>query len=106
VRDVETVMDALKLRKAALFGDSAGGATAIAYTVRHPERVSRLVLCGSFVRLARSPQAVQRWQALITLVRSDWGTDNPAYRQMWASLFMPVRLRLISVGSARMSESR
>src|SRR6202030_3028018 len=48
VRDLEAVMDALKLRKAALFGDSAGGATAIAYTARHPERVSRLVLYGSF----------------------------------------------------------
>ncbi len=89
VRDLEAVMDALKLRKAALFGDSAGGATAIAYTARHPERVSRLALYGSFLHWAQSDEQVQRWKAMITLARSDWGTDAPAYRQMWASLFMP-----------------
>jgi len=89
VRDLEAVMDALKLRKAALFGDSAGGATAIAYTVRHPERVSRLVLYGSFLQWAQSADEVQRWKAMITLARSDWGTDTSAYRQMWASLFSP-----------------
>jgi len=89
VRDVEAVMNALKLPKAALFGDSAGGSTAIAYTVHHPERVSRLVLYGSFLRWAQSAAEVRRWQAMITLARSDWGTDTPAYRQMWASLFMP-----------------
>jgi len=89
VRDLEAVMDALKLRKAALFGDSAGGATAIAYTVRHPERVRRLVTYGSFLHWAQSPEEIQRWNAMITLARSDWGTDAPAYRQMWASLFEP-----------------
>lgn len=89
VRDLEAVMDALKLRRAALFGDSAGGATAIAYTVRHPERVSRLVLYGSFLQWAQSAEQVQRWKAMITLARTDWGTDAPAYRQMWASLFSP-----------------
>ena len=89
VRDLEAVMDALKLRKAALFGDSAGGATAIAYTARHPERVSRLALYGSFLHWAQSPEEVQRWNAMITLARSDWGTDAPAYRQMWAALFEP-----------------
>ena len=59
VRDLEAVMDALNLRKAALFGDSAGGATAIAYTARHPERVSRLALYGSFLHWAQSPEEVQ-----------------------------------------------
>lgn len=89
VRDVEAVMDALQVNHGGLFGDSVGGATAIAYTVKHPDRVSRLVLYGSYMRWPQSAEEVQRWKAMITLARSDWGTDTPAYRQMWAALFMP-----------------
>jgi len=89
VHDLEAVMDALKIQRAALFGDSAGAATAIAYAVRHPERVNCLVLYGSFARLADSAEARKRWEAMITLARSGWGTDNPAYREMFTALFMP-----------------
>jgi len=89
VHDLEAVMDALKIQRAALVGDSAGGATAIAYAARHPERVNCLVLYGSFARLAESTDARKRWEAMITLARSGWGTDNPAYREMFTALFMP-----------------
>jgi pimeloyl-ACP methyl ester carboxylesterase len=46
VRDLETVVDAAGLEKFALLGISQGCAISIAYAVRHPERVSRLVLYG------------------------------------------------------------
>src|SRR5947209_14544943 len=46
VHDLETVADALDLHRFALFGNAQGAAVAIAYAVRHPERVSRLVLSG------------------------------------------------------------
>ena len=40
VRDQETVVNALGLGRFALLGISQGGAVAIAYAARHPERVS------------------------------------------------------------------
>ncbi|TAL72289.1 MAG: alpha/beta fold hydrolase [Rhodanobacter sp.] len=41
------VMDALKLSKVDLIGNSFGGALSLALAVRHPERVRRLVLMGA-----------------------------------------------------------
>ena len=50
VRDLETVVDGLKLDRFALLGISQGAPISIAYAVRHPERVSRLILCGAFAK--------------------------------------------------------
>ena len=50
VRDLETVVEAAGLKRFALFGISQGCAISIAYAVRHPERVSHLVLYGGFAR--------------------------------------------------------
>jgi pimeloyl-ACP methyl ester carboxylesterase len=60
--------------------------------VRHPERVARLVLYGGFARGRRkrgSPQEAAHSEAVITLMRQGWGQDNPAFRQLFTSLFVP-----------------
>jgi pimeloyl-ACP methyl ester carboxylesterase len=65
---------------------------AIAYAVRHPERVSRLVLCGGFAKGWRrrgNAADVARAEASVTLIREGWGHDNPAARQMFTSLIVP-----------------
>jgi len=46
VSDLEAVVDALELERFALLGISQGGAAAAEYAVRHPERVSHLVIYG------------------------------------------------------------
>lgn len=93
VRDLETVVDAAGLERFPLLGISQGGPIAIAYTVRHPERVSELLLYGTYARgrLRRDPTPEQQEEAetLVQLVRLGWGRDNPAYRQVFASLFLP-----------------
>ncbi len=89
VRDLEAVTEALKLERFSIYAISMGGPTAIAYAARHPEKVSRIVLYGSYARLIRDVQDRQKWEAMITLIRTGWGSDNPAYRQMFTSLFMP-----------------
>ncbi len=90
VRDLEAVVDALKLRRFALYGTSEGGPTAITYAVRHPERMSRLILFGSFAGgQAPTPEEEERARAMVTLVRQGWGQNNPAFRQMFTSLFIP-----------------
>jgi pimeloyl-ACP methyl ester carboxylesterase len=48
VRDLETVVDTLGLSRFPLFGISGGVALSIAYAVRHPDRVSHLVLVAGF----------------------------------------------------------
>jgi pimeloyl-ACP methyl ester carboxylesterase/DNA-binding winged helix-turn-helix (wHTH) protein len=92
VRDLETVVEAVGLNRFALFGISQGAAISIAYAVRHPERVSHLVLYGSFARGRKkrgSPTESANSEALITLIRQGWGQENPAFRQLFTSLFIP-----------------
>jgi DNA-binding winged helix-turn-helix (wHTH) protein/pimeloyl-ACP methyl ester carboxylesterase len=92
VRDLETVVDAARLDRFPLLGMSQGCAISIAYAVRHPERVSHLVLYGGFARGRRRrglEQEVQNSDAVLTLMRQGWGQDNPAFRQLFTSLFIP-----------------
>lgn len=93
VRDLEAVVDAVGVERFALFGMSQGASIAIAYAVRHPERVSQLVLYGSYARgwSLRGPSGreLEERSALLTLTREGWGRDNPAYRQIFASYFIP-----------------
>lgn len=92
VTDLETVIDALGLERFALLGISQGAAVSIEYAVRHPERVSRLILFGGYAagwRVNGSPATLKEREALLTLTQSGWGRDNPAYRQIFSSTFMP-----------------
>ena len=90
VNDLETVVEASGVDRLALLGISQGGAVALAYAVRHPERVSHVILCNSYARgwLARGGSEEEHAARLI-LTRQGWGRDNPAYRQMFTSQFMP-----------------
>jgi pimeloyl-ACP methyl ester carboxylesterase len=91
-RDLEAVVEAEGLRRFPMLGISQGCAFAVAYAVEHPERVTRLVLYGGYARgwamRGDSGQAATR-AALGTLMRHGWGADNPAFRQMFTSLFVP-----------------
>jgi pimeloyl-ACP methyl ester carboxylesterase/DNA-binding winged helix-turn-helix (wHTH) protein len=92
VHDLEAVVDALGLKRFALLGISQGAAVSVAYAVRHPDRVSRLVLSGGYPlgRRKRGDAAdVVMQEALFTLIQHGWGQDNPAFRQVFTSLFIP-----------------
>jgi pimeloyl-ACP methyl ester carboxylesterase/DNA-binding winged helix-turn-helix (wHTH) protein len=92
VRDLEAVVDAAALDRFALFGASQGCAFSIAYAVKFPHRVSKLVLYGGFARgrrLRGSAVDKEQAEAMLTLMRTGWGQDNPAFRQVFTSLFVP-----------------
>jgi pimeloyl-ACP methyl ester carboxylesterase len=91
-RDLESVIDATGLKRFPLFGISQGCAMSIAYAVKYPERVSHLVLYGGFARgigRARGPNVAAHVEALSTLMRYGWGLENPAFRQIFTSHFVP-----------------
>jgi len=91
VSDLETVVDAAGVDRFPLLGVSQGCAVSIAYAVRHPERVSRLILYGGFALggTKRSPEERELRAAMQTLMRHGWGSDNPAFRQVFTAQFMP-----------------
>jgi class 3 adenylate cyclase len=92
VCDLEAVTDAVGHERFALLGISQGGATAVTYAIRHPERVSHLILYGSFGRWPRpmdTEEARQVLESMLTLTRVGWGQDNPTFRQMFTTMFVP-----------------
>jgi pimeloyl-ACP methyl ester carboxylesterase len=93
VDDLEGVIEAAAPEgPVALLGISQGAATCIAYAVRHPERVSHLILYGGYATgWARRGDAegLRRYEAIVDLIRLGWGSDNPAFRQVFTSRFIP-----------------
>jgi pimeloyl-ACP methyl ester carboxylesterase/DNA-binding winged helix-turn-helix (wHTH) protein len=93
VRDLEAVVDAEGLERFSMLGISQGCAVAIAYAARHPERVDKLVLYGGYAVGRRyrqmSPQQEMERTLLQNLIRVGWGRDNPAFRQVFGTLFVP-----------------
>lgn len=92
VRDLETVVDAVGLERFALLGVSQGCAVSVTYAVRHPGRLTHLILYGGYVRGRRKRGSTadrEQADALVTLMRHGWGQANPAFRQIFTSLFLP-----------------
>lgn len=93
VRDLETVADATGAERFGLLGISQGAPIAIAYAVRHPERVSHLVLHGGYARgrLVRSdtPQEREEVETMTKLAELGWGKVEPSFRQFFTSQFIP-----------------
>jgi len=93
LKDLEAVVDDLRLEKFALLGVSQGGPTAIRYAIEHPEKVTLLLLYGSCARgrLYRDEgkYTPEMLEAMCTLMLSGWGSDNASYRELFSSLYVP-----------------
>ena len=92
VDDLETIVEEAGLGQFDLLALSQGAAVAIAYSLRHPGRVRRMVLLGGYARgwaLRLTGEDLVRREAMVTLTRTGWGSDIPAFRQMFTSLYIP-----------------
>ncbi|WP_051346703.1 alpha/beta fold hydrolase [Bradyrhizobium sp. th.b2] len=93
VSDLECVVEAAGFRRFAIVGTCWGGPIAVEYAVRHPERVSHLVLYGTYargkMRRTDTPAEAKRGTVLGDLTRLGWGQENHAFVQIWSSLFQP-----------------
>jgi pimeloyl-ACP methyl ester carboxylesterase/DNA-binding CsgD family transcriptional regulator len=93
IEDLEAVVDAAGPREPfALLGISHGSAACIGYAVRHPERVSRMLLYGGYARgysHRGDPEAEREYAAMRELFEVGWGKENPTFRQVFTSRFIP-----------------
>jgi DNA-binding winged helix-turn-helix (wHTH) protein/alpha-beta hydrolase superfamily lysophospholipase len=92
VTDLEAVVDAVGLDRFPLLGISQGCAVSIAYAVRHPERVTRMVLHGGYAKgwRLRGGEELSGWrEGLVEMIRHGWGRDVPGFRQIFASIYIP-----------------
>src|SRR5262245_19132783 len=75
-----------------LLGISQGAGTCIRYALEHPDRVARMILYGGFARGWKrrgTPASQEVYQAMVDLMRLAWGKDNPTFRQVFTSRFIP-----------------
>ena len=85
--DLATVLDAVGSERTALFGISEGGPMAVLYAASFPQRVTHLVLYGTYARLTRSEDyapgipadALEDW---VQTAVSGWG--GPVGLELWA----------------------
>jgi pimeloyl-ACP methyl ester carboxylesterase/DNA-binding CsgD family transcriptional regulator len=92
VSDLESVVEANNVPRFPLLGISQGASIAIAYAVRHPERVSHLVLHGGYARgrlMWNAPTQHEAAEMMIKLAELGWGQENPAFRQFFTTQFIP-----------------
>lgn len=92
VRDLETVAATIPEPRFALLGLSQGCATAIAYAVCHPERVSHLVLYGGYAQGRNrrgDPGDREKAQAMLAMMRQGWGEEGSAFMRAFSSIYLP-----------------
>jgi pimeloyl-ACP methyl ester carboxylesterase/DNA-binding CsgD family transcriptional regulator len=91
--DLEAVVDAARsVEPFVLLGISQGACASIAYAVKHPEKVSHLVLYGGYVRgwaLRENPDHVREYSALVDFAELAWGRPDPLYRRLFTKRFLP-----------------
>jgi len=93
VHDLEAVVEAAGLNKFPLLGISQGASVSVAYAVKHPEKVTHLILYGGYARgrfnRDLTPEQVKEAETMIDVIRIGWGQDNPAFRQLFTTQLMP-----------------
>ena len=88
--DLETVVDLLALERFALLGMHSGAAVSIAYAVRHPQRVSKLVLFGGYAQghQQRNLSRDADWAKAMTVVLGS-SQEHPVFIRAFSSLWLP-----------------
>jgi class 3 adenylate cyclase len=87
VADARAVLDAVGSERAAVYGISEGGPTSALLAAGHPDRVSALVLYGTWMRMIEAPDypegiSLEQFEAFIEMIKKDWG--GPVALSLWA----------------------
>lgn len=93
VADLEAVVGASGFERFDMLGICSGGPVTLAYAARHPERVNKLVLYGTYARgrfkRTELPNEAEKGRVMLDLTRLGWAQENHPFLQAWASAFQP-----------------
>lgn len=92
LRDLDAVTATIKAERFALLGLSQGAAAAVAYAVKHPERVSKLILYGGYAQgrnRSGDDADKEKGKALLALMRQGWGAEGSAFMRAFSSIYLP-----------------
>lgn len=93
LEDLCAVVEASGHPQVALLGMSGAGPVAVAYAHRFPQRVSHLVLHGTYasglMHRAPTPEQLQMFEATVKLMELGWGRPDAAVQQFMTASFMP-----------------
>ena len=91
IADLEAVVDDAGVDRFALMAMSQGGPVSIAYTVRHPEKVDRLVFYGSYAAAFRdpTPDQLELDATFEQLIKVGWARPDSTFRRVFTSMMIP-----------------
>jgi pimeloyl-ACP methyl ester carboxylesterase/DNA-binding CsgD family transcriptional regulator len=92
VSDLEAVVNDAGIERFALLGKSQGGPIAVAYAARHPERVTHLILYGTYLRgrplWHGPPERPGEAELLVRLIEMGWDAAASPYAEVFAAQFL------------------
>jgi class 3 adenylate cyclase len=103
MEDARAVLDAVGAEQVAVYGISEGGPTSALLAASYPERVSALVVYGTWARMLAAPDypagvSREAFERFVEVARDHWGgpvalrlwaptvADDPEVRRWWAKL--------------------
>ena len=89
IADLEAVVDDAGLDQFALLGMAQGGQVTIAYTARHPERVTRLILHSAYPAFTSGEVNEELEDAFVQLIKVGWARPESEFRRVFTSMMIP-----------------
>lgn len=91
VGDLEAVTEAAGLERYAVMAMGQGGQTAIRHAVRHPQRVTRLILNGTYAGVTDAYRArfEEYFETLVQVVRFGWTLPDSRFRRVFSDSLIP-----------------
>ncbi len=91
VADLEAVVEDLGFDRFALLGMSGGSPVALEYALRHPDRVTRIVVYGGSGVGAPHyfPDPPPEEVAFRAMIEAGWAKRDPIFRRVFTTMFIP-----------------
>jgi pimeloyl-ACP methyl ester carboxylesterase/DNA-binding CsgD family transcriptional regulator len=89
IADLEAIVESAGLDRFALLGMSQGGPVAIEYAIRHPDRVSRLMLFGAWAAAVRTPEQRALLDTFVSMIQVGWARPDSLFRRVFTNLLIP-----------------
>ena len=91
VSDLQAVADDAGLERFALLAMAQAGPVALEYAARHPERLTRLILYGTFAgdRLTAAPEDAELYETVGAMIKTGWDRPTAEFRRVFTSMMIP-----------------